>query len=609
MSECRSSDAPDILYLHGLSIVYLLYLPLFLRYDIIYLKSTYRLQWWARGLRKGNRVVSRVVGRELSSIDTPFVDVRFTPEGETIDGFQPMDLQAKRTTTDVLRANIDTDAVDQLASMFDREGAESFYIKGTAHYGDLNWSVLDLIKLTSRHDTVDHLLVPHFRQLDLPISGCQRVGNPNVGIDLYLAIRGLTTRISLTVMLAKRYLRGDSPEHIAGEAYTIANEVGDPSYMDGKAGQPDYLVDGTTLTDDDTLYYMTSHPVIGGVSDEEVERFVAGTASFVDLRTTAPSLLRCCRMALQFWRYDARSVSDLQLLRHAATVWIEFDTLYRYADIDYDTTPTFSNDKRRARLDSGLVTAIANEHDTVNVNYQTRPFYIYSWEHNYDSVDKLYVWSDEWTTASRKRAFDYVDDTEVVGNVFLTTNHDDGHREDLVSVFTTDINANDRHTLAYNRTLLDITLELARSYPGYEFLLKPKFENQRDKLLDSVEDPPANFSVEGDLYETDSLIDRSTVTIAIGVTSPGVDAFMRGVNTIYYSDIGELDGPLGDAEFVCGTRECILELFKRYDEGYTTPADILDQFDPFRDGQARDRILADLLSDRSAQDDETTPAT
>lgn len=564
-----------------------------LGYDIVYLGSPYANRRWIRGLRRVSGVMTRLSG--VDRHPTPVVDIRITPDGEEIPGFQPMDIRSRQLATDLLASNTDSAVVDHLAELFDREGAESYYIKGSAYYGGLRWHVLDILKLSAKHESVDHVMTPFFSGFKLDLEGCRRVETDGVVTTAYLTGRDLFTTVSVLVMLTKRYLLGETPTD-AG-SYRIANEVGNLSYVDGDGGQPNYLVDGDTITDEDILYYLTSHEYIGTQTKEEIDEFAAATEGFVDQRTVAPSLGECIRLATHYWRYDADSIAEMKLLRRAATVAVEFDTLYRYFDIEYDTTPMLSNDKRYCRQDSGIITALANEHGTENINYQTRPFYLYTFSHQYHSVDKHYVWSEAWVTPKRTGAFAYVDETEAVGNIHPPVESDTAASEDLVTVFPTDINSNSYMTRQYHEDLLKLTFELARSYPDYEFIWKPKFEAQSDRLLSTVQDPPANFSVEGDLYDAKSFIDRSAMIMAIGFTSPGIQAFMREKNTIYYADIGDIDGPLADAEFVCETVERVCDLFARYDEGYTVPESLYDQFDPFRDGTARDRILADLFPD------------
>jgi len=74
---------------------------------------------------------------------------------------------------------------------------------------------------------------------------------------------------------------------------------------------------------------------------------------------------------------------------------------------------------------------------------------------------------------------------------------------------------------------------------------------------------------------------------------------MRGRNVIYYAEgFGPESYLLNSSEISCSTREEVMDLFGRYAEGYRVDRATLEQFDPFLDGGARDRIIEDMLGDR-----------
>jgi hypothetical protein len=142
---------------------------------------------------------------------------------------------------------------------------------------------------------------------------------------------------------------------------------------------------------------------------------------------------------------------------------------------------------------------------------------------------------------------------------------------------------------------VNICIELAEIHPDYDFILKPKFQRHTDELISNLPEFPENFSIKEGLYDTEELVAQSDIVLAIGFTSPGIDAIMRETDTIIYSELGEVTDPLGSTRVVCESREEVINLFNEYASGVHIDSGFVDQLDPYRDGKAYDRIAADLV--------------
>lgn len=595
MVDPESGETTNVLYVYRFVLLHLLALPLLLRYDTVFVSTTYRHTRRARRVQRLLKFVNEKFGINIQNSNFSFLNVRIVPNGEDVDGFQPMDLKAKRLTTEILQETEADRIRDDLAVRVGQQGANSFFVKGTAYHENFSQYVLDLLKLEAMYDHVNHVPRPHFPIDDIPIEACHAVSLGERRARRYVTLTKVITASNVLFGLLRRSLFNPGIEVPARRSFPIANEIGHPDYVEGKPGQADYLVDGEKITEGDILFYRSCRPIIGGLDAESLDEFAATHENFVDLRDASPSLSRILNLTLSFWRADERTLSDIGLLTKALSRRVEFGTLYREFDIQYDTTPTFSNDKRAARFDSGLVTGLANDYGTENVNYQTRSFYIYSFEHEFDCLDRLYVWSEEWVTAQESAAFENVREITPVGNTYQSNSDSQTADDRLVAVFTTDLDHDGRHNLSYNLEFLEVVFELSERNPEYEFVLKPKFANQTETLLAESPQLPPNVRIKEGLYNTGPLIEESYITIAIGITSPGIEAFMNGTRTIYYSDIGELNGPLADAEFVCETTSCVLKLFEQYKTGYRVDQTVRERFDPFGDEKARDRIVSNLV--------------
>ena len=65
-------------------------------------------------------------------------------------------------------------------------------------------------------------------------------------------------------------------------------------------------------------------------------------------------------------------------------------------------------------------------------------------------------------------------------------------------------------------------------------------------------------------HDLNKLSDDSTLVIAMGFTSPGFQALIRGTNTIYYSELTGTERELSNFEFVATNYEEVQTLFKKY---------------------------------------------
>jgi hypothetical protein len=327
-------------------------------------------------------------------------------------------------------------------------------------------------------------------------------------------------------------------------------------------------------------------------SDERYRLFSTEVDSFVDLRSHA-KWSTATRVVPYLWNRDYESVAELRVTIRSIETFIEFDDLFANTDAKFNVSPTFTNDKRRVRMDSGLITALARKHGLTNIDYQTRPYYIYSFEHCCNNHDVLYVWSEEWAAGSE--LFEYEEEIVPVGDVFFDGSDQVDSDEDIVSIFTAETAEDYRLTLEYNLNLIRTCVDIAAEHPEYEFVLKPKYQDQIEQFLSEIEELPENMSVKYEGYGADALVRRSSIVVAIGFTTPGINALMRGKKTIIYSELEHIEGPLSNTRAVCESREAVNDLFEYYASSRDLPDEDREAFDPFRDGQARKRIIQDMM--------------
>lgn len=579
----------DSVYVYKLTLWHLFHLRTLFRYDTVYV--TYVSRWY--------RVVSRVV----TWIDTTFLSplhilvprYRFAvvPAGKDVPDFPSIEVEARERVTDILWEDPPSRPVEHMASRFTHQGAESFAIKSVAYYGGLFRYIQDVAKLKMERGGVDYLQQPHFVDRDLGFEESTRVRTDGRWLSIFLSYYRLKRVIGLAVRHLSRigFSRPPRPDETD---YVLASEVGNVEHVQGSAGQADYLLESDRLDVDDVLFYRTSHPLVTSVdNDEELAEFRTGERQYVDLRAEPISIRRYVELLTYVLDGTYGSTAEIATVARSVPVAIEFGALFSRFDVDHNVSLTFSNDMRKVRLDSGLITGVAEERGVHNIDYQTRPYYFNSFEHLCNRHHTLYLWSEDWITDPKY--FRYVDRDVAVGNVFTEDEPHDETESNLVSVFSTDVNVDGRNTLAYNVNFVTTCIELAETHPDYEFVLKPKFQRHTDQLVSNLPEFPENFSIEEGLYDTEELVARSDIVLAIGFTSPGIDAIMREKDTIIYSELGDVPDPLGSARVVCESQEDVIALFDEYANGTHIDSEFVDRLDPYRDGNAYERIVADLV--------------
>lgn len=578
-----------VIYIYQFTLYHLIIMPSLSKYDVIYVRD---IQTLGLKLYKWYKYVCEFHIVKLFIRKVPDNEVRKVKDGKDIESFPSMSVTADKDSTKIMTDNRDTDIVEWMANTFDGDGAESYYMKSTWLYTGLRKFVTDLHKLNQaseyQFDEIYYMPFPFFRPFEIQGFHLVSASKLTSACILYIKCR-LGTKLVLNFFQRLFYdysLIDGIPQRL------LTTEVGNPKYVNGSAGQADYLIDGDTIDEDDVIFYKTSHDMLDDASSEEYEEFQDSVDIFVDLRKSPISVKKALKLTHYYFCSPIQSVSDSRVMRRSATVFIEYSYLFDNCDIEYNISPTFSNDKRRVRMESGLITALCDDYDIRNVDYQTRPYYINTLEHMKNSHDLLYIWSKDWVTDDDM--FEFIDEMIVVGNVFDMSSFN-GSSTNVVSIFTTDITADGRNTLQYNINLVNICTELARKYPAYEFILKPKFEQQTGILLEQTHVFPDNMQVQQGIYDTEELITESDIVIAIGFTSPGIDALSREKNTIIYSELELSNSLLHQLDVVCWTKTGVINRFDRFSNGKNMDYSIYDNIDPYRDGEARSRIANDLI--------------
>ena len=413
----------------------------------------------------------------------------------------------------------------------------------------------------------------------------------------------------VVVSLSRKLGRLGAGEAVGGEKdkrYLVAAELVDDECLRGRPGDADYLA--SDLGEGDLLLYVTG----------EQRRFLSSLKAehercdVVDLSTAgiAPSAvfdsftaqMKVVRTAL------TRGGSNFFLKNNIVYIdrAVDLDILFSSYRIKSHIYSTHLNGRTVFRYDSGLVTGLCRKYGVRSIGLQTRSSYSMGNEYCFNSFDTYCMWGEAWVEAYRD--YQFVREYEIVGSIFLDgyaamkPHLERDHRK--LTLFPTAIITGESHhyTLTCTVDFLLASIGAVSSINEYRegkvFRVAVKVRDPEDvRTLMSSERYRAGVEALGvDVeyitsrrHDIEECINESDVVIAIGFTTPGMDAFLLGKKAAYYSNFENVNALFRDG------RGLVLrssgEVKRFLTDGASVPADFVDSLDPFRDGRARERIV------------------
>lgn len=395
-------------------------------------------------------------------------------------------------------------------------------------------------------------------------------------------------------------------------------EITDPDRLGGTARDDDYWVDGQRLLPEDFALFLAGPQQRRldrhGVTVTEVESAVRlrGYQFVATARLPVPvaTLTRMMRTWLFAWRSVLRGDSGAGMFRAAWSAYLDLAPLFSLVRTDACIYVKFPFGRSDWRRDGAVVTALCRRHGVRASGCQNRAVYARHYEFAFDCHDVYCVWGDAWL-----RNFDaatkFLKTTRVVGCATLTSLLPAVRRGHGVSrvgdganvlVFPSDVDSG-HYTLSYTLEFLLACRTLAMAHEEDVFQIKakdpvhvPLFEN----ALRETGPLPRNLRVlDRARHDYDQLMADSDFVIAIGYTSPGVEAMLLGKPTLYYSALRDQAHPFG-ADAACIVRS-ESELAAKFAAWRAARPDrfqgesFVSALDPFRDGHARQRSLEAML--------------
>ena len=308
------------------------------------------------------------------------------------------------------------------------------------------------------------------------------------------------------------------------------------------------------------------------------------------------------------------SGSRFMMEARALRKFLALDALFARVRPRASVHAPFPNGDVGIRVDSGLVTSAARRHGVRSVGYQTRCTPLRSYEELFECYDIWCAWGEAWIGEARRYGF--LKDTKVIGDVnldeFVKAAAEAGaapakpDRALEIVVFSSKLANTDQYTPSYLLGTVEVALKAAgrvgrETGRQYRLWIKTKdrdeipfYEDNQDLRRIATEEGVPLACFRADRFELAGSMTLADAVVSIGFTTPGMDALLMGKPSFYYTVLNDLHSAFVPSPmFVVRGGD---DLYRCLRDNLRPAPEILDRFDPYRDGRSAERLRRAALS-------------
>lgn len=221
-----------------------------------------------------------------------------------------------------------------------------------------------------------------------------------------------------------------------------------------------------------------------------------------------------------FWLSYSRHISLFESLQPSIIVYL-----------------TFPNGVGGFRNDDSVVTGLARTHNIECHGIQTRFIYTNKYEDCFDVYDKYFSWSDFWFDCKTSRSM-CVKEIFFVNCIYEFKNKSKELSNRNVLIFDGDINPNSHYNFDYYCDFIVALIYVASEMKNTNFLIK--FKNVLDvdmshHLIKELLGFKNVYVLANERFNYEEELVKSNLVISLGFTTPGYEAYLAGIRSIYYS--------------------------------------------------------------------------
>ena len=411
--------------------------------------------------------------------------------------------------------------------------------------------------------------------------------------------------------------------------YKIITEFIDPEkFSNNTPYDADYWIDGKTVKAEDVLFFLTGqqrkvlvrngyniknlleNASYRGYEIKNLDNFAYPLEIIKKTHLIILSLLKC-------FACDGTLLSGNIFLK-AWSEYMNFFPLFAHCHAENFIYLTFPNGRTGLRYNSGIVTGLCRSCGILSVGCQTRAVHSKNYEYSFDCFDVHLAWGKIWYEMLGE-GMRFIDKVIIVGCIYLDyllpayresrdRLTEKAHQGKLkVCIFPTDIDPKHHYTLNYALSFMKSCARLAIAHRDIRFVIKSKEPEYTKIILRDSEfmnlyiKAKDNFMfLDRPRYDYADLLFSRDIFIAVGFTTPGMEALLLGKRAIYYNELSYGGTAYRNlSQLVASSEESLNILFEQAIQDYDSYAKMnsvnLDTLDPFRDGEARRRIYKEIL--------------
>ena len=476
-----------------------------------------------------------------------------------------------------------------------------------AIYNSNNWSA-ELLKILTQDDFFKNI----------------KFINPPFIFDLLNRLNKLFNLA--TIQLKYLFKRGVSFNKINKKSFNVASEIFDLKMLQGRHIDTNFFIDNKNFKVSNSIFYITEkHSNIlkqNGYNSKNITDIAKSKKINIinlnNLRIPVDSILNRFKWSLKVCisSFSNNSTLIYNLLPDILNEQIDYETLFHHFEIQNHIHFINPNGRAPLLLNSSTITGLCRQNNVRSCGIQNRIIDAREYEFCFDNYDVYFSWGQSWIDTLGS-ALCFVKEVVIVGTFNLSEEIFNLKRKlelkkvvknnnKQVLIFPSDVYINTSsfsggfYSLSYNINFLKSCLILAASYPNIIFYYKIKHPYHLEVSENTEEFKKLNLQnynnfviLNNPLSDYFDKLLVSDLVISIGFTSPGVDALLLNIKSIYFSQLFNAGKAFKVIpNFVSESTEELIYTFDKLIKNDTQiNTNNLKLIDPYRDGKSIKRII------------------
>ncbi|MDB3973975.1 hypothetical protein N9440_04255 [Alphaproteobacteria bacterium] len=437
---------------------------------------------------------------------------------EYINEIDNIDIFSREKLTTIIKRNSSKLKFFKFFNKFiDNENSINLTNKFLYHYGDL-FEIYKTINIVKKKESKKNLIFFTFFKNDL-----SRITKAKYLFDYNFFIKLIDFFFKITFILKLFIKYKKTIKKSFKNKFSLASEISNFKYLNQKIGEPNYL----DITN--TIYYITEKKNLDIQSKNT--KYLRKNINYIDLRYLKPNNEFFQEFKKNILNFENFMSYNVKLFEIFFSQYNCYENLFKnIGKIKYHLIIESSNDLRLINLETSIAKYISNKNKSKLIGYQTRSPYVNECLSYYSYYDLYFAWSKFWFDKKNVYA-----DKLIYGSPYSNKFNFNNINKNI-TFFPQEINNSIHCSNFYFLKFFNIALEVAYNFDDYKIFFKMKYPGQFNPNFKNYI-IPKNFIFYDNFSDNELLIQRSSLVISQGYTSPGFYALGLGIKSIYLSHL------------------------------------------------------------------------